>query len=119
MTETLPLQNKQDSAKFTETSDNPAITLETDGGYEYTRPRYTSIPKRSWTIGFTNMTLEEKDILTQFWNTVRGGSDAFFWTEPTSGKEYLVRFKSEFRWQYKGAGKTYRWDCDAITIKEV
>jgi phage-related protein len=116
---TMPLQELQDSAKFTEVKDNPAIELQTDGGYEYTRPRYTSAPKRTWTIGFTNMHQDQKKELDKFWDDVMGGSDAFYWTDPTSEEEVLVRFKSQITWTYKGAGKTIRWDSGSITIKEV
>lgn len=119
MANILPLQNKMDSSKYSEVKDNPAISLETDGGYEYTRPRYTVKPKRTWTIGFTNLLQSEKEQLDSFWDLVKGGSDAFYWTEPTTKIQYVVRFKSQINWKYKGAGPTIRWDCDGITIKEV
>lgn len=115
----LPLQELQDSSKFSETKDNPAMELETDGGYTYTRPRYTSAPKRTWTIGFTNFTLEQKQTIDKFWNDVMGGSDAFYWTEPTTKEDVLVRFKSQITWSYKGSGSTYRWDSNNFSIKEV
>lgn len=116
---TLPLQNLQDSAKFSEFKDNPAIELETDGGYLYTRPRYTSRPKRTWTIGFTDFTLVQKQEIDAFWDSVMGGSDAFYWTDPTTQEEILVRFKDKITWSYKGAGTTYRWDSNNIQIQEV
>lgn len=119
MTNILPLQNKIDSAKYSEVKDNPALTIETESGYEYTRPKYTSKPKKTWTIGFTNLLQSEKEQMDEFWDLVMGGSDAFEWTDPTNGKTYNVRFKSQITWKYKGAGSTIRWDADSITIKEV
>lgn len=115
----LPLEKKQDSSKFTETSDDPSKTLTVDGGYEYSRPLYTRRPRKTWTIAFTNLTDEERQELMDFWDKVKGGSNAFYWWHPIRQEYVLVRFKSSISFEYKGAGTTYRWNSSQITLKEV
>lgn len=115
----LPLCEKQDSAKYSEVTEDPSMSLETEGGYTYTRPRYTRRPRKTWTIGFTDLTNEEKESLSEFYNTVKGGSEAFYWTHPIDKKDIVVRLGSQIKFNYTGVGTTYRWDTDQITIKEL
>lgn len=115
----LPLQDKQNSAKFTEETDNPAKETTTDGGYTYTRPQYTRRPRKTWVIGFTNLTEEERVILSNFFDQVKGGSNAFEWTHPVTKQIHNVRFKGTIQFIYRGAGTTYRWDTSNITLREV
>lgn len=113
------LEGEEDSSKFSITREDPTVRTNTDGGYIYTRPRYTRTPSRTFTTGFTFVTEEQRQILEAFWNAQRGGSDAFTYTLPTTGVESIVRFKGPYRERYVGIGPNFRWNIEDVTLEEV
>lgn len=108
-----------DSAEFVPEQENPAITTEMEGGYTVSRPRHTRDPRRSWKLGWKSTTDAEKQLLENFWDAVRGSSDAFTWTDPSTitpenllGVSYVCRFKpgSKPSYKYMGRGPLRIWD---------
>lgn len=114
---------QHDSAKFSETpAADPAISFNTEDDYQITRPRHTRRPRRTFTIGFTAITDEEKKLVEALYNDARGGSNIISgWVHPIDKVEVLVRFKAGTTptYKYKGAGLTYLWDIDNIVLVEV
>jgi len=110
------LSTGQDSRHYTMTQEDPAIKSEMEGGYVVSRPRHTRKPRKKFTGGFTEIRDADKALLEAFYDTVRGGSLIFDWTDPQSAmnggtpKVYQVRFEGELRFTYKGIGPTKLWD---------
>lgn len=104
------LTAKADSAKYSRTAEDPAIRSELEGGYVYSRPRFTRTPRKSWKIGYTEMNNTDRATLEAFWDTVRGGSDSFTWTDPQTNTGYTVRFKSPIEFKYTGFGGVHFWN---------
>lgn len=113
------LVGKEHSSKRSESFADPAIKQQSDGGYTVTRPRYTRAPQRTWTIGFTNISQTEKELLEQFWIDMRGGSNSFTWRDQNTDVTHTVRFDGEINYTYVGAGIEKRWDVSSIKLKEV
>lgn len=116
---TMPLQSKQDSKYFKEVTPDQSIGSATDGGYRYTRPKYTSAPKKTFTTGFTILSNDDKIIFEEFYNTVRGGSDGFLYTHPINGTSHNVRFVGSMNFDYVGMGYTRLWNITNITLEEI
>lgn len=110
---------KEDSKFFNIATPNPAMRNETDGGYTITRPRFTRKPVKTWTTGFTNLSLAQKEVVQAFYETKMGGAVSFTWTDPTSATTYVVRFKGDLKWKYAGHGPTFRFDSDPIELEQV
>lgn len=115
----MPLQARQDSKYFKVSAEDPSIKTETEGGYVYSRPRHTRIPRKTWITGFTELDDASKVIFEAFWDTVRGGSDSFDWTEPVSQATKLVRFAGMPDYKYVGINGVHLWNITGITIEEV
>ncbi|KAA5604428.1 hypothetical protein F1188_16350 [Roseospira marina] len=121
------LQARLDAKKFEQTHQDPAMRAETEGGYVITRPRFTRRPRRSWTLGLTNIYDDDKATLEAFWNEVRGGSTAFDLTLPITGEVVPVRFAdgSTMKFEYTGSilqddgVHGGRWDVSGLTVQEV
>lgn len=107
----LPSGAILDSSKYEVSRSDPAMRAEMDGGYVVTRARYTRVPRRLFKVGYTYLTNPDKLVLDTFYDTVRGGSLIFDWTDPSSAIVYSVRLKSPFSFKHVGAGTTRRWDC--------
>jgi phage-related protein len=108
---TLASGKSFDSKKFSETPNDPGMRDDTEGGYAITRARYTRKPRRVYGAGHTSITQQDKDLLDDFWDEVRGTARAFNWTNPATGRVLVVRFKSAPSWTYSGAGATRLYDC--------
>lgn len=108
---TLPSGKSQDSSKYAVSKKDPAMRAEIEGGYVVTRARTTRKPTRLFKTGFTNITSADKQVLDDFYDTVRGGSVIFTWTDPESLVSYSVRFKGEFGFKFAGRGAARFWDC--------
>lgn len=111
-----------DAATFMEESENPSIEpAKMEGGYVITRPRFTRRPRRSFSFNFTLMNDVNKTTLFNFWNTVRGGSNAFTWTHPQTGEAINVRFSPQTTMRFKriGFGANSFWQTETITLVEV
>ncbi|KVQ35786.1 hypothetical protein [Burkholderia cepacia] len=111
---TMPFCDQQDSSKFQQGKENPAIGSKMDGGYVVTRPRHTRRPRRKFSTGFTNMSQADRDAFDAFFDSVHGGSVIFTYIHPTTKEQILVRFTpdTELSWKYSGVGKNFRWDVD-------
>ena len=107
----------EDAKYFSENLDDPALRVDYDGGYQATRPRYTRAPRRTWTTGFTLMGQTEYEACRTFYESRKGGSESFTWTNPADGVEYTVRFQ-EFSPEYIGPGPGRRFNLK-IKLKQV
>lgn len=116
---TVTLAGLEDSKHFTESSADPAKRYEMDGGYTVTRPRYTRLPRKTWTTGFTDLTDAEKNNFVAFWESKKGGSDSFTYLNPADATEYTVRFKGMPKIKYTGMASLRRWDITEITLEQV
>lgn len=108
-----------DTAKYSITSKDPAHRVEMDGGFVVTRARYTRRPRKVITVGFTNISEADKVLLMSFWETKRGGSSSFTYTDFSTGSSMTVRFNSIPSFMYAGRGAYKRWNVDGIVLEEV
>lgn len=114
-----------DPRSFRETPEDTAIVAQTEGGYQFSRPRHTRRPRLTFAFRLVDLVDEDKLALESFWNQVRGRSLAFLWTHPTKGVDVLVRFDGpiEFQhtvWFVKPDGSiSYRWNVPNLLLKEV
>lgn len=111
------MTNKEDTSFFHHTVKDDVMRAETDGGYEFTRPRNTRPPLKIFKTGFTDLTDTERALLQAFYNANR--ALPFTWTDWTDGAEYTVRFAKPIGFRYIGAGSTRRWNTDPIELKQV
>ena len=70
-----------------------------EGGYEYTRPKYTR-GRKKFGITYTNMQNTDKDTLEAFVDTVKGGADSFIWTHPKTSTNYTAQFDKPPKFEY-------------------
>ena len=63
-----------------------------ESGYVQSRYRYTRPMRRKWSIGYEALLSNDALLLTNFIDTVRGGTDIFLWPHPITG-QYPVRFE--------------------------
>ena len=110
---------KPDTAKMSLGVTNPAFSVETDAGVVFTRKRFTMPPKRQFSIGFTNISEADKELLYDFWDEYRGSSSPFTYTDWMTGVQYTVRFNSVPVFRYQGRGAYRRWDVDGIVLEQV
>ncbi|CAG9228893.1 hypothetical protein [Burkholderia vietnamiensis] len=117
---TMPFCDQQDSSKFQQKKENPALASKMDGGYVVTRPRHTRPPRRTFTTGFTSVDEATKEAFDAFFDSVHGGSVIFIFIHPTTKEQVPVRFTTdtELNWKYSGAGTNFRWDVD-FKLEEV
>lgn len=116
---TVNLAGLEDSKHFKQEQADPAMRQEVDGGYTITRPRYTRIPRKTWTTGFTDLTDAQKAEFDTFWETQRGGSNSFTYLNPADAVTYTVRFKGVPKVIYTGMGPLRRWDITGIVLEQV
>jgi hypothetical protein len=118
---TLPSGSLSDSSKYSVTAEDPSMSTPLEGGYTTTRARFTRRPRRTFGVGYTEITGADKQALEDFWDLVMGGAAIFDWTSNEDGITRAVRFTSQqsgsgnsgtpFTWSYKGIGATRLWDC--------
>lgn len=108
----------QDAKKFGFDLEDPAIKSDMEGGYVFSRARFTRAPRRTWTSGFTYISAASKAQLVTFWTTVMGGSVIFQWKNPSDLVDYQVRFSDPLKFTYVGAGTNQRWDV-TFKVEEV
>jgi len=116
---TATLAGLEDSKHFTEDSADPAARFEMEGGYTSTRPRYTRLPRKTWTTGFSDLTDAQKNSHTAFWDTYMGGSNSFIYLNPANATEYTVRFKGKPKITYVGMASLRRWEITGIVLEQV
>ena len=115
----FPQQERQDSRFYTVEQEDQAIRTEMEGGYVYSRPRHTRLPRKTYTTGFTSIDDAAKVEIETFYQTVRGGSDAFNWKDPITGDVKTVRLKSPISFSYVGLNGVHLWDITKIELEEV
>ena len=116
---TVALAGLEDSKHFIEDVADPAKRQEVDGGYTVTRPRYTRLPRKTWTTGFTDLTTAEKDSYVSFWESKKGGADSFSYLNPADAATYTVRFKQKATIKYSGMGSLRRWEITGVMLEQV
>lgn len=114
----LPLQSKQDSAKYGFEQEDVGIRSEMEGGYVLTRPRHTRTPRRTWKTGWTDLSNAEKLTIEAF-VAANGTYKAFDYNLPVEGTLVNVRFKEVPKYEYKGFGTNLRWDITDVMLEEV
>lgn len=93
--------------------DNPVMRHKVDGGYSFTRPRYTKAAPASINCRYVRLTQNDVQVISEFWNATKGGSKAFMFTEPSTGGLLKVRFLNEaLEFRYSGHGAERTWDVD-------
>lgn len=119
----FPTLSKQiDANSLTIESENPVNSSEdTDGGYEYTRPKFTRRPRRTFTFVYRDITAVDRATLQTFWDDNFGGSVAFNWTNPVDSVVYNVRFTKDMKLKFArdGYGAVHKFNTDPISLKEV
>jgi phage-related protein len=90
---------------------------ESDGGYEFTRPKFTRNGRRTFKTGFTQMNAADFDIFQNFWDAY-GGYKSFSWTNPADGRAHTVRFAEPPTVRYTGIGAVATYDVE-VTLKQV
>jgi len=94
---------------------------DTDGGYEYTRPKFTRRPRRTFSFQYRDISDDDRADLQDFWDDHYGGSVAFNWLNPVDGVTYNVRFDKgmSLKFSREGYGEVHRFNTDTIIFKEV
>ena len=72
--------------------EDPAIRTEMENGMVQSRARFTRV-RKSWTLSWTIIKEADYQTVRAHWDTQKGGSDAFQWTNYTNGKTYNVRYR--------------------------
>lgn len=116
------LQNKEDASQFELTFEKLTEEFKTDGGYKYTRSKYTRKPHKRLKIGFTAVPEADKILIEDFYNAHFGGHSVFSYRSYEPGRPlYLVRFSGPIGFRYSGIGVSPIWDiaCELDVIEEI
>lgn len=114
---TLSASAIPDSSAFQVSYEDPAMRLDMEGGYVISRARHTRTPRRTWKVTYKMLSNADRALLETLWDTVRGGSATFNWTNPQNSTSYEVRFKEQLSFNYTGRGTNQRWDC-SFTLEQ-
>lgn len=107
------LGTKYAAANFSRKNLDQTILNETDGGYEYTRPKNTNFKRRDWSLGFSLMPDSELQVLRGFVEEVGNCGGCFSWVDPTTQEMYLCRFTTVPNEVYVGFGsQSFMWNVD-------
>jgi hypothetical protein len=112
------LSTGQNSALYGVELEDQSMKTPTDGGYVISRPKHTRKPRRSFKTGFTKLRVEDRELLEDFYESVRGGSVIFDWTDPSTKKVHQVRFEGTLSFKYSGAGRLQFWNVE-FALQEV
>lgn len=107
------LAKGQDSKHYGVELEDPAMRTQMEGGYVVSRAKHTRRPRRTFKTGFTGIGAADYATLQNFWDTVRGGSVIFDWTDPITNVVWQVRFAEKLVFKYAGIGNTRLWDVMA------
>ena len=92
---------------------NPALTSELTNGMKISRARYTRL-LRGWSLKWNALSDTELDALLTFYNTVKGGSASFTWSDEF-GNTYTVRFASELKHEsVSGSHSSVSFDLEEV-----
>lgn len=114
----MVLQSRQDSAKFSEDTEDNTIKGKMEGGYVHTRRRHTRPQLKKFYTGFTWLTEAERISLRDFYATVETWG-IFDWTHPVTGILYTVRFEKPLNYTYVGMGGYHLHNVDGIALIQV
>ena len=103
------LSQGQDSKLYGIELEDTALKTQMDGGYVVSRAKHTRRPRRSFKTGFTFIPSADKLLLEGFYDSVRGGSVIFDWTDPSTKVVYQVRFAEKLSFAYEGVGSNQKW----------
>lgn len=116
-----PIENafaeKQDSKYFGIDTEDNTIRASTEGGYEFTRKRFTRAPRKTFITGFTMMSQTDYETFDEFWDEYQGAK-SFTWVEPTTSVAHTVRFAEKPSISYAGLGSTFLYDV-IVKLKQV
>ena len=113
------LSSIMDSKLYSMEQEDTSITTKMEGGYVMSRARHTRAPRKMFTIGYTDISDADKQLLEAFWNTTRGKAEMFEWTNEMDSVTYIVRFSGKPVFKYSGLGGNHRWDVSGIKFEEV
>lgn len=113
------VMTKEDSSKFSESSESNAVSSKTEGGYTITRARFRQARRRLFFTGFTNLTDDQKDQLQSFESSMGGTIQPFLYRHPLTNELILVQFVNELRFEYVGMKDNRRWNVHDIQLREV
>ncbi len=116
---TVELEGIEDSKHFSVSQADPVKSAEYDGGYRVTRPRYTRLPRKTFSTGFSDLTAAQYDSFTDFWDLKMGGSLSFTYLNPADSITYTVRFMGQPKMKYVGMGYLRRWEIVGISLEQV
>lgn len=118
---TLPIDILEDATKHSIGLIDNTQETNTESGYIFTRPRSTRNLRRAITIGYTDLSNDEKLELEQFVQDVKGKAIIFFYIIPFSGEIVDVRFKEvpAFIFAGYGANNEIRWDWTGVQMESV
>ena len=85
------LVSSQDSKKYRVELDDNTMSEELEGGYTVTRARTTRRARRTWNIGYTEITDADKIALENFFGQVLNAV-IFNWTNTENNVVYQARF---------------------------
>jgi len=108
---------KEDAKHFGIDIEDNTVRAKTEGGYEFTRKRFTRKPRKTFMTGFTMMSQADYDTFIDFWDEYQGAR-AFNWVEPTTNSVHSVRFADKPSIQYVGKGSTFLYDV-VVKMKQV
>jgi hypothetical protein len=93
------------------------VKADTDGGYEFKRPRFTRKPPRIVKTGFIGLTHADYLVLLAFWDA-HGTTVAFTYTDYVHGISRNVRFDKKPDWKPQIIGTRRLWN-PSFEMKEV
>jgi len=88
---TYPTLSVTPTYPLKEAGEDPTLKSEFEAGYTLTRAKFTR-SRTVFTVQYENMPNADKETLKTFCDTVKGGSDSFTWTHPSTSTSYEVRF---------------------------
>lgn len=109
---------REDSKLLQLTFEDNAIVSETDGGYNYSRPRHSRPPRRHITTGITCINQAQVEQLQAFIMRVNKHT-MFSYILPTTQELLDVRFEEIPTIKYTGVGGHHCYDVPDIKLVEV
>lgn len=105
-----------DSSQYEVSMENPTASMPMDGGYTYSRAKFTRAPRRTFKMSWVSMNAADYQTLQTFWTTSKGSAAIFDWYDPGNDRTYHVRFKEKdgLVAKYLGMGTRQLW---AVTLQ--
>jgi len=116
-TKATGLSRGESPSKYGEEEEDISIRSETEGGYEFRRPRFTRKPRTVYTTGFIGLNQSDYLALKSFYDTHKT-TMAFNWTNQLTSVVHQVYFNKPIKWDYTGVATNRIWSC-TIEMKEI